>query len=377
MYVPTHSAVPPNLSSVSAQTRLVRFLFRIHRWSGLLAGVPLAIILFTGTLAVFKDEIDQVLNPHLLLVQPTLHRSSLQAAYQLARTTNIRIDIIELPSRHDRAVSFYGYTPDGTWQQITIDPYRLHILGNRDVRSSFADILRQLHVRFYFFGPTGRIVVGLFGLALATSGITGLLLYPRFIRAHPWRCIRWRRGPQWLWSDLHKLFGLVSFACNLLWAVTGMVLGLENLGAYWKPVQRAFHPTPTVRATTFELLTPLDSFIHHAQRIMPELHPRRISLPSRLGAPIILYGTSQGSWTGESSSWIAFEPADGRVLQLHRHQDAPLLTRMYNYLDPLHFGSFAGLSSQILWFFFGVLVSLLPVTGLFLWFNKKKFRLGH
>jgi uncharacterized iron-regulated membrane protein len=360
---------------VSAATAGTRLLFRIHRWAGLLGGIPLAIILISGTIAVFKDEIDEALNPALLVVRPQATTVSLDSIMATLRSSPAKVNRIELPDKPSRALSFFGPTPDGKSQEITVDPYTGSVLGRRLASGHLADILRQLHVRFYFFGATGRIVVGFLGLALALSGITGLILYPRFLCGQQWTNVRWKRGPQWIHSDLHKLAGITSLALNLLWAVTGAVLGLENLAPYYKPAQQVLHPAPSVRVSSSELRVSLDQTLDRTRAILPGFVPRRLVLPGPGPTPLVVYGNTAGLWTAPISSWLAIDPSDGRVLQLHDERQAHTVTRIYNLHDPLHFGYFAGLGSKVLWFLFGVLVSSLPVTGCVLWWYKRRHRI--
>jgi uncharacterized iron-regulated membrane protein len=359
----------------AARTRLVRWLFRIHRWTGLLAGIPIAIILISGTLAVFKDEIDELLNPHLLVVQPAPSRLPIDEA--LAPV--LPAQSVTLPDEAHRPYLVYRRAPSGKTEQVTVDPYRGVILGARPPNGHVADILRQLHVRFYFFGATGRIVVGVFGLVLAVSGITGLILYPRFIRGtQRWHSIRWLRGAQWVNSDIHKLAGIVTLAVNLLWALTGAVLGLENLTAYYRPAQKYLHPQPTVRASGAPPQVSLEAALSAAARAIEGFTPRSLSFPSAPTKPLTVFGNTAGNWTAPGSSWVALDPASGAVLQTHDERLAHPVTRVYNLHDPLHFGYFGGSATRWVWLILGAFVCVLPITGYAIWWLKviRSKRLG-
>lgn len=358
---------------VPAGTRAVRWLFRIHRWTGLLAGIPIAVILISGTLAVFKDEIDEFLNPGLLVVEPAQSRVSIDQALG----PFLPAQSVLLPDEAHRPYLVYRSSPDGKNEQVAIDPYQGVVLGARPPNGHVADVLRQLHVRFYFFGATGRIVVGLFGLVLAVSGLTGLILYPRFLRGgQRWYRVRWSRGSQWLNSDLHKLAGIVTLAINLLWAVTGAVLGLENLTAYYRPAQKYLHPQPTVRTSGGPFSISLETAISVSTRAIEGFAPRSLTLPQAPGKPLVIYGNTAGKWTAPSSSWVAFDPSTGAVLQKHDERRAHLVTQIYNLHDPLHFGYFGGTATRWLWLVIGVLVCALPITGYTVWWRKRNRRGG-
>jgi uncharacterized iron-regulated membrane protein len=298
-------------NSPVVKTRVVRWLFWLHRWTGLIAAVPMAVILISGTVAVFKDEIDELLNPALLVVEPHGTPISLDRAFDAVRSEARPVLSVYLPEHDRRPYLFYRRGPGGRAEQVAIDPYHGIVLGSRPANGHFADILRQLHVRFYFFGATGRIVVGAFGLVLAVSGISGLILYPRFLRAQKWHEIRWARGPQWIHSDLHKLFGIGTLALNLLWAITGAVLGLENLTAYYRPAQEYIHPYPSVQASSNRLGVPLENALAAARQSLPGFIPNNLAFPAGERGPLIVYGNSGGRWTAPASSWVALDASTG------------------------------------------------------------------
>jgi uncharacterized iron-regulated membrane protein len=356
-------------TAASSRTRLIRWLFRIHRWTGILAGIPIAIILLSGTAAVFKDEIDEFFYPQLLVVDTGPSRVPLDQAIRPI----LPAQTLLLPDAPHRPYLAYRRGPSGKNEQVAVSPYSGAVLGTRPANGHVADILRQLHLRFYFFGATGRIVVGVFGLILTISGITGLILYPRFLRgSQRWYRIRWLRGAQWVNSDIHKLAGVVTLAVNFLWAVTGAVLGLENLTAYYRPAQKYLHPQPTVRASAGPLTVPLESALATASVAINGFTPRSLSFPSVSGKPLLVYGNTAGTWSAPSSSWVALDPVDGRVLQIHDERRAHVVTRIYNLHDPLHFGYFGGAATRWLWLIFGALVSILPITGYAVWWMKTR-----
>jgi uncharacterized iron-regulated membrane protein len=355
--------------SPPASTHAVRWLFRIHRWTGLLAGIPMVVILISGTVAVFKDEIDELLNPSLLVVKPVQSRVSIDEALGGV----LPAQSVLLPDKPHRPYLVYRRSPDGKNEQVAIDPYRGVILGARPANGHVADFIRQLHVRFYFFGATGRIVVGVFGLMLAVSGITGLILYPRFLRGgQRWYGIRWSRGPQWVNSDIHKLAGIITLAVNLLWAITGTVLGLENLTVYYPAARKYLHPQPSVDASTGPLSISLETAISASSRAIEGFAPRSLIFPTAAGKPLIIYGNTAGNWTARSSSWVALDPSTGRVLQTHDERHAHLVTQIYNLHDPLHFGYFGGTATRWLWLVLGVIVCVLPISGYAIWWLKSK-----
>lgn len=167
--------------------------------------------------------------------------------------------------------------------------------------------------------------------------------------------------------------GITTLVINLIWAISCAILGLENLAAYYRPAQRFLHPQPTVTASRSPLAVPLSSFLQTSQKAIEGFTPRRISLPTKPGQPVTVYGNTAGSWSAPTSSWVALDPLTGAALQTHDERSAHLATRAYYLQDPLHFGYFGGGATRWLWFVVGIPVSLLPLTGYVIWW-KKRFR---
>ncbi len=55
------------------------WIFQIHLWSGLTIGLWAIIIGVSGSVLVFKDEIESAVEPELFIVEPTQRRASLDA----------------------------------------------------------------------------------------------------------------------------------------------------------------------------------------------------------------------------------------------------------------------------------------------------------
>ncbi|NUQ19568.1 MAG: PepSY domain-containing protein, partial [Gemmatimonadaceae bacterium] len=69
----------PRTTAPNARRRSVRpALRRLHRWLGVAAGVLLVVTGLSGSVLVFRREIDAALNPRLLRAEPAASRVPLQ-----------------------------------------------------------------------------------------------------------------------------------------------------------------------------------------------------------------------------------------------------------------------------------------------------------
>jgi uncharacterized iron-regulated membrane protein len=365
----------------------IRQLYAWHKWTGLVAGVFLFFLAFTGAVAVFKHEIDWLVTP-ALRVKPQAGKASLDEVMKNARDLYLGLELqgIQL-SRDARTAHVINAVEKTTGKdaggeaarwQIFADPYTGQVTGAR-TGETLANVIRQTHVRFYYFGAWGRVVVGAFGLALLVSTVTGLLIYGRFMKAVFLRGLRfWEiRRDNWKFvtSDWHKLIGILTLVFNLVFAVTGAVLGLENLARYAPKLQRKIHPLPTIKPP--QTVNPdfsLDTAITNARAALAGFEPDGV-VPAKAGRwHLTVHGKIKGRFERDNSSFVLIDTTNGRPLETFAAAPLGALTVAYNTMEPLHFGNFAGLWLKIVYLLAGLITSLLSVSGFVLWRIKARRR---
>jgi uncharacterized iron-regulated membrane protein len=361
------------------KAKTARQLFAIHRWTGLLTGIVVLFLSLTGTGLVFITEIDRALNTSLLtskrsgpMIDPDSAVRSVKLAFPKANVNGI-----ELPEdEHAVYVAMTGKMTSGgeTFNEVSVDPHTGVVLGQRDRSKSLAFILRQMHLRFFFFGWQGRVVIGFFGLLLLVSTLTGVFIYSRFIKALPkWYSIRRERGFQISTSDLHNLIGITALAYNIVISFTGINLGLENLARYSKPVSEAIHPTPVKGSVPKPpgkaQLVSAASAVAAARAAIPGFRPTQVNLATKKRHYMVL-GNIEGRARMQGASEVGVNAITGRPYFVSNEATSPLVTRAYYWMDPLHFGYWAGVFSQILYVFFGLTTGFLSVTGFIVWYMK-------
>lgn len=342
-----------------------RTLFVIHKWTGLVSGLLLFVVCLSGAVAVFKAEIDWLITPAKRVKAQEIP-ASIDA---VLRAAGPNVSGVVFPSEPDVA-----YTAYAGKRHVFIDPYTAKVTGWRE-GETVANVIRQLHARFYFFGWQGRVFVGVLGLTLTISAITGLVIYAPFMRGVWAQGLRWwqiRKGWQLAWSDWHKLIGITSIAFNLLLGVTGAVLGLENLTRYTPRLDQAVHPRPQAKSAPREMqMIGGDAAIAAAKRAMPDLVPTSLLLPSKFSGHYTIYGNITGHFAREAANFICIDAYDGSVLQVHDSRLVSTGVRAYDWAEPLHFGRF-GKTIMTLYVLLGLAGSFLSVSGFVLWLIKRR-----
>jgi len=372
----------------------LKTLFRWHLWLGLISGVFLFLIGLTGSVAVFAEEIDWLVIPPLR-VQPTPIESRVDADVLMTqlhtRYPQARVSSLTLSQRPSFAhtANVKVPQPDGRRRSavVFLDPATGEIRGERrptgGYTASVYQFIRQSHVRL-LMGFWGRVFVGVFGVTLSLSCITGIWIYRGWIKKLFQLKLQggWRsRKP---WAELHKFIGVWSLIFNLLIGLTGAVLGLENLTnklsqTWFAPAKSVSKKTPEPKPTT--LPTPegeplgVSALLAHAHRAFPDLKVRTISFPANAANPVVLRGGVPNILVADShvrsANSIALNSITGETERIVDGRKTNFWRRVYWSFDPLHFGYFGGMLTKIIWFILGLTPGTLAITGAVMWWRRR------
>ncbi|WP_422369238.1 PepSY-associated TM helix domain-containing protein [Pelagibius sp.] len=331
--------------------------FRVHSFTGVITGLLLFVICWTGTFATLSREIDWLVTPEarvevgaeVLGWEKLL--DTVTAVYQVEA-----IHSLTPPLYANSAAEILVDLPNQRFVRIYVDPYTAELRGALSA-VNLQRIFRDLHRRLFIPGSAGVLLVSAFGLFLLISMITPLVFYKRWWR----RFFVFRAGSlRAIWSELHKLSGLWSLWFVLIIAVTGIWYGVEAL----KLLPTVKGPPP---AAEVEASLPLDELLGMAAATRPDLRFRSVVPPGgRFGGALYVEGQAQSLLVRDRANHVLVNAADGSVLHSYTAGDAGVYVRLTNTMDPLHFGDFAGLVSKAVWFLFGLILSGLGLTGAYL-----------
>lgn len=361
----------------------IRSLYVLHKWTGLVSGLFILFLSVSGAVAVFRPEIDRWVTPGRRVSPSGTHApvDTVIARIRLAHP-DARLTLIEWPRSPHDAWIVRAADDEGAFR-VFVNPYTAEISG-LERGEYLANVVRQAHIRFYFFGWQGRVVVGIFGLVLAVSSITGVIIYWPFMRGIVRRGHRFwhvRPGAQWLASDTHKLVGVVALAFNLVIGVTGAVLGLENLARYSPAAERAMHPRGEgtlprdwPAGASMAGAVPVSAAVRAATTAFGAFTPKYIQMPAARRPYYEVSGNPPARPTAGGSSWVIVDAVTGAPLQFHDARLARPVTRLYTWMEPLHFGDFAGMWLKVLYCALGMTSGFLAVSGSVLWMIKRRHR---
>jgi uncharacterized iron-regulated membrane protein len=352
--------------------RTVRILFSIHAWAGICTGLLLLIVCLSGSIIVFKHEIDRWANPSITARPqvPAQHRAPLQQVYDAVREARpaARIESIWPPDPVTPVHMAFLRHPDGSREKLAIRADDAGVIG--PVESQLGQYLRTLHV-FLFIGP--RWIVGFLGVVMLVLIATGFVIHRKILAelfTH-----RWRQSLRTLFSDTHKAAAIWGLAFHLVIAFTGAWLGLKPVftgawAAMFPPVAvvEAARPSTPPNAPAVDL----DQLAAVARTQVPGLDTRFISWTQHTdGTPAVRFaGRLEGHLA--SNAYVLVAVGDGRVLAALDPRTAGFWVLVDGLMEPLHFGDFGGVWLKWLYFILGLSPAVLSISGTLLWLDKRR-----
>ena len=251
-----------------------RFISLIHRYVGLIMAIFLLIAGLTGAILVWYHELDTVINPQWMRVQPPSPDAQPLSYFVLheqvqARYPEAWINYINLNNRPGEAVVFSlaGAIDPGTGQpidlpndEIFLDPYTGAVLGERKWGAitqgwhNFLPFIYKLHYALAL-DQLGMLLMGIVAVLWTIDCFVGAYLtFPTSLRKQPciggentirkswwkrwwpaWK-VRWQGGRYKLNFDLHRAGGLWPWAILFVLAWSSVAFNLKEV---YHPVMQA------------------------------------------------------------------------------------------------------------------------------------------
>lgn len=369
-----HTPPPTAERRTNTGDRLYRVIWRWHFYAGMIITPVLLVLSATGALYIFKDELEGVIYPGVTYVEPAATRATYDeqiAAARAAVPANYRIGFMQVSTDPKRATAFamggdkflMGY----------VDPYRGNYLGAIE-SGGFFDIVLKLH-RQLFLGTTGRIVVELTTCWTIVLAATGLYLWWPRKANQVWGVWlpRLRRKPYVVLRDLHSVAGAYVAVVALIIALTGLIYtfvwgaGFQYAGRKTDAYDMFSKPMSSKSPPEAPDL-PLDQIVAVAQQRMPG-NTLSVWFP-RVPNAVYLIGANNGR--GPQLNEILFiDRATGEILEDRYNSQMKTVYWLGTWNYPLHVGTIWGMPSKILWLATCLVLMALPVTGLWMWWERR------
>ncbi|OJB48685.1 peptidase [Burkholderia ubonensis] len=232
------TTVEPAISPARSASAGYRTLWRWHFYAGLFVMPFLVILAITGTLYCFQPQIEPLLYPHRLIVEPRdtprLDADTLLAKARAAMPAGATPVSAQVSTAPARSAEYVFRLRDGSRESVYVNPYDGSVLGTLSVERRFMQVDRMLH-RKLLLGKTGELLMELAACWTFVMIGTGVALWwprgtTRVARAlRPDLSLRGRP----LWKSIHATAGIWLAAGAVAFILTGLPWS-GSWGKYFK-----------------------------------------------------------------------------------------------------------------------------------------------
>ena len=211
------------------RTRLRKVIFALHQWSGLLLGLYVTVVCVSGSVAVFRPDVNRALIPRRVeeVRDARLADAELRAALAVQYPGFEIVRIGE--ARRPESLVYVTLARGGKEIERLADPYTGKVVGD-----PYPPAVRAIEwtVRLHdelLIGPVGRKVNGVAGALVAVLVVTGVVVWWPGTKRWPIGVVPTRRpsAPGALWQ-LHSIVGIACAGLLFVWAVTGFYFGFPQ-----------------------------------------------------------------------------------------------------------------------------------------------------
>ena len=359
-------------------TRAIRAWTWTHKWSSLICTVFMLLLCITGLPLIFHHEIGHLLGTEIEAAEMPADtpRADLDAVLRTAIARHPTLQGMFASQEEDDDRVWYvtlAPTPDAKagFKQVAVDARTGQPLGEPSLDSGFMYVMRSLHIDL-FMGLPGMLFLGLMGVLLLASLVSGVVLYAPFMRKLRFGEIRRERSTRAKWLDLHNLVGIVTLVWFTVVGATGVINAWADLLVkYYQSTEVAAMLAPYKDKPPLASPGSLQGAVAAALAHERGMKVAFVAFPGTSFASPHHYGVFLRG--GEHVTARLLKPVlvDAATSRVTDSRELPWYLKTLLVSQPLHFGDYGGLPMQILWALLDVATIVVLVTGLVLWWRKR------
>ncbi len=330
-------------------------LFTFHTWLGLHLSIFFAFMFLTGTLLVFGNELESIARP---AVWTTISQKERTASFGMIYdsikkahpdSTILAIEKRPAPWFVDRT---YSRTERGKNVSYWTDPKTGDVV-QETADTNFRNILRDLHDTFLTTKRPVYLLICASSVLLLFQAVSGLITYRRF-----WKGLfRWpnRSGGLRPWAGgTHRLLAVWAVPLLVITAITSFYFLLFDLGfdgTTPKPLPPADRETALPGG--FNSAT-IDAAEEKARAALPDFKPAVLIIPGHKYGSLNFVGHQAGFSEFSGASTVSIDPGTLEILGAFTPDDSGGMARWLHLMEVLHFGTWGGTFSKVIWFLLGL-----------------------
>lgn len=358
---------------------------KVHLYLALTLGFFFALMGLTGSVSVYRAELDELFNPRLVITEPQAKRQSLDhimAAVHKAHPDLTGSWTLEMPNNPHGMITAWYDKPAKTYFElyaplmVSVNPYTAKVVDSRYWGHTLTTWLLDLHTQLRL-NQFGWNAVGCLGVLLLLSLSSGVYLWLSDAR-RLWQkfTVCYDRGLMRLLFDSHRLLAILFTPSLLLLALTGINLSFPSLAESLVGASGMAHAetgkvivstgVPNKRPTSLEAA----EFI--ARSVFPRAELRRISTPvGQTGVYRINFYQTEELNHRHPFTTVWVDHWNGQIKDVRNPQKFSTGETLISSFYALHSGEALGTWGRFLWFLSGIVLFFLYVSGVVYWLYRQ------
>lgn len=356
-----------------------RIFLKLHLYLGLPLGLLLSVICLTGATLVFKDEINELIEPSVYFTERQADTKALPIETLIGLVEQSRpgteLGSVVVPTDPERNIQLKLRDEHRT--TLYVDPYTAEVKGEKTRGSFFTDVMRLHRWLLGSRGSTGQYIVAYGTLGFILIVLSGIILWipknKKQLKAS--LRIKFNATRQRLLRDLHISLGFYLALALIVLSFTGLFFSPikwvgKTINALAGTPEKTEGGKPKEREQ--EQSEPADARIHW-DAVASELAKREPQARSITLEPTKAVVSLYHGWGNmRANNEYNIDAASGTLTPTKIYAEQPAHTKVRGWVYTIHVGAWGGLFSKVLTFLIALLAGTLPLTGYYLYIKKRQ-----
>jgi uncharacterized iron-regulated membrane protein len=329
---------------------------KLHLYVALIFFLPLILQGLTGMALVFEEEIS---NFSLVKNQENKNYSIAEILDVSSKAGYSKVSLIKF-NENSIKVRFDKNA------EIVLDSSSLKIVEDKKLQKGFFYFVKKFHTNLLLDQQWSRNTVGIFGVALLFLSISGIIIW------WPKNLDKLRASIKFSFRDIGYRFHKTVHKSVGIWIF--IILTTSSLSGVYLVFKKPFTPIKVV-AEERKILA-IDEILKVAAASVDNGYLAIISFPVKPEQPYRLGFYKENSVKDSSFLVSVFiNPYSGEIIEIRDPSKSSLGNRILAAQHAIHTGKIFGIVGKILVFLAGITPLIFSITGIYMWWMKKKGKL--